>query len=70
MRHIAHLGRLLTLFAAFGAAVWGAFALISTSNEFGSHNPDDLNGPRTAGLVFLVAVALYIALGRLLKGDS
>jgi hypothetical protein len=69
MRGFAHFARLVALLTALGAATWAAFGLISTSNEFGSHHPEDLGVPKAALIVFGVSAVAYIALGALLKGE-
>jgi len=67
LRGLAQLVRVLALLTGLGAATWAAFGLIATSNEFGTHHPDDLSGPKAALVVLLAAAALYIALGHLLR---
>jgi len=71
MRHgFAHFTRLVALLTALGSATWAAFGLISTSNEFGTHHPEDVSGPKIALIVFAVAAVVYIALGFLLRGEN
>jgi len=70
LRGIAQLFRVLALLAGLGAATWAAFGVIATSNEFGSHHPGDLGGPKTALFVLAAAAALYIALGLFLRDKT
>ena len=67
---LAHLARLVALLTALGAATWAAFGLISTSNEYGTHHPEDLGGPKTALVVLVAAAVVYIVLGYLLREES
>lgn len=59
--------KVISLLVALGALFWMGLSAISGSNEFGTPNYDVAGNVKSAGIVFVVAVAVTILAGRLQK---